>query len=125
MDNENDGQIFDENMYPSEPGMQARGVEPKFLLVLRDKDKNIETKFTLETGKEIIGGADPECAIHIDDEYLSYRHFSIKAEGNIVLIQDLGSRNGLFLKIDQAAKIIPGQSILAGKTLLRLEKENG
>ena len=124
MDNENNEQIFDENLNPTEPGMQARGVEPKFLLVVQDKDKNLETKFALETGKEIIGGADPECAIHIDDEYVSYRHFSIKAEGNIVSLQDLGSRNGLFLKIDQTAKIVPGQSILAGKTILRLEKEN-
>lgn len=103
------------------PNVKTETGVPKFSLVVMDKANNLENKYSLEDGREIIAGADPECPVAVDDVYISFRHFSVKASGKTVEVKDLGSKNGLYLKIENAL-ISPGQCILAGKTLFKLEQ---
>ena len=94
----------------------------KLSLVVSDKANNVEIKYALEDGKEIIVGASPECSVIVGDPYISGKHFSIRFENGRVQVKDLGSKNGLYLKLDESAEILPGQVLLAGKTIFTLEE---
>lgn len=112
----------DANVTQEQQQQQPEQAAPKPNLILVVKGKNTETTYTLEEGKEFVIGADPLASIPVDDDFLSTRHFSVKAEDGKVEVKDLGSRNGLFLKIAET-QVSPGQTLLAGKTFLRVEEQ--
>jgi len=95
---------------------------PKYELVICDKQNKTENRYSLE--EEVIIGADPACSVMVDDEWMSSKHFSVSVIGNSIEVKDLGSRNGLYLLLDKPAKILPGQTLLAGKTIFKLEEKN-
>lgn len=99
--------------------------QPIYNLVVRDKKNKAEIRYNLEEGKEIIVGANPESDIFLDDEFISFKHFSVKLIGNIIEVKDLNSKNGLYLLIDGTAQVTPGQTLLAGKTIFKFEAANG
>lgn len=103
----------------------AEEVKASYELVVCDKKSKVETRYKLEEGKEIVVGADPESDIFLDDEFISFKHFSVKLTGSIIEVKDLNSKNGLYLLIDGTAQVSQGQSLLAGKTILKFEAANG
>jgi pSer/pThr/pTyr-binding forkhead associated (FHA) protein len=55
------------------------------------------------------------------DRYVSARHARIDVSDGGVLLTDLGSSNGTFLKVGGATKIASGDQVLVGMQLLRVE----
>src|SRR5687768_8367659 len=53
--------------------------------------------FRLEPGTELLIGREPGIAIRLSDVGVSRRHACIRTEGDMVLLQDLGSHNGTFV----------------------------
>ena len=91
------------------------------IVVCNNSDKS-ETLYPLENDKELIIGADPTCSISIDDEYLSFKHFSVILKKGKVKVKNMGSRNGLYLSLDKIVRILPGQTLLAGKTIFEIRE---
>ena len=90
-------------------------------LVIQDKSSGVETRHVLCEGKEVVVGASNECDVLVFDPYISGRHFSVKLENGKVEIIDLGSTNGLFLKLEGPAEFKEGHLLLAGKTTFKIE----
>ena len=90
-------------------------------IIVRDIDGKIETRHAIEDGKEVVVGALPECSIIVSDDYMSGKHFSIKVQNGKAIVTDLGSTNGLYLRLEGPIEVLPGQKLLAGKTILILE----
>jgi len=55
------------------------------------------------------------------DRYVSARHARIDVSEGGVLLSDVGSSNGTFVKVTQPTRITPGDQILVGMQLLRVE----
>ncbi len=74
-------------------------------------------------GEQLIIGKDSDCDVVIaDDSYVSRRHARLRREDNLLFLDDLGSSNGTLLKICRPVIIEPGDEIMIGSTVLRLEK---
>lgn len=56
------------------------------------------------------------------DAFLSPRHARLHIEQGQLLIEDLYSLNGTFLKLRQETKLSPGDTILMGRQVLRFER---
>lgn len=82
---------------------------------------------TVTLGDEpLVIGKDDTCGLVIgDDEYLSRRHARISRDGDLCYLEDLGSSNGTLLKIRRPIIIEPGDEIIIGSTVLRLETSSG
>ena len=107
---------------PSIPVIQEEEKEKEYGLVVRDALNNIDVKYPLKQGIQTIVGADPSCSIQIvNDPCVSSNHISITVNGDDVLAEDMGSKNGSFLKLKGPTQIQPGEFLLTGKTLLLLE----
>jgi hypothetical protein len=55
------------------------------------------------------------------DDHMSGRHARIIRRGEKFFLEDEGSRNGTFIKIDREVELKPGDLILIGKQLFRFE----
>ena len=95
--------------------------EPGLSLIVCDEFSKIETRYALKEGEEVIVGALPECSVVVRDPYMSGRHFSIKVQDGKAVVTDLGSTNGLYLRFEGPVELLPGQKLLAGKTVVSLE----
>lgn len=70
---------------------------------------------------EITIGRD-DCDMNFyDDEYLSLKHVKISTVGPKFEMEDLGSKNGTFLKLKGEQKLEHGDYAIIGKELLRVE----
>ena len=109
----------------TENAQPAQAQEPKktgYVLVVTNKAKNTEGRYAIDDGRELVIGADPQCAVYVDDDYASFRHFVVRNKEGKVEVSDLGSKNGLFLLLGKdAVELKSGQTVLAGRTLFRLE----
>jgi pSer/pThr/pTyr-binding forkhead associated (FHA) protein len=56
-----------------------------------------------------------------DDGFLSERHIQLTREGEHVLLEDLGSRNGTFVRAQTKRKLQHGDLLLLGDQVLRVE----
>lgn len=110
-----------ENQNQANESQQSQGCN-KLSLVVHDKANNVETKYAIEEGKDVIVGASSECSVIVSDPYISGKHFSLKFQDGKVEVKDLGSKNGLYLKLEEAVEVLPGQMLLAGKTLFTIEE---
>lgn len=78
------------------------------------------------TQSAITVGKASECTLPLaSDEYLSRKHLrlSLQSDGKI-LLEDLGSSNGTFMRVRQPIELQVGDEILAGSTILKLQKAN-
>ena len=55
------------------------------------------------------------------DRYVSARHAVIRVEADGVTFTDLGSSNGSFRKVMGATELAPGDQLLLGAQLFRLD----
>lgn len=79
----------------------------KYLLYIRS---GFIKKFPLE--KETITlGRDPQCDIFIDEAFISKNHAAISLTGNAIEVEDMGSKNGIFVN-----------GARTGKALLKLDE---
>ena len=71
----------------------------------------------LRQGDQVIG-RDPTSDIRIDSPKVSWRHAKITASGTVVLIEDLASKNGTYvrgIRIDSATRLGDGDEVRIGR----------
>ena len=95
--------------------------EKKFVLVANSN--GIETIIPLEEGQEIVFGGSPECDSCFDDKYMSSKHFKVMLVNGSLEVEDLGSTNGLYEKIQETIQIEERCQLLAGKTIFCFEQK--
>jgi len=76
--------------------------------------------FPLRTGENLVGRESGDLTFPAD-RYVSGRHARVDVGEGGVTITDLGSSNGTFVKIGAAVELNPGDQVLVGMQLLRLE----
>jgi len=92
-------------------------------LIVKNQSGSEEIKHMLVEGKEIVIGSGSECDVLVFDEYVSTKHFVVKLDNGKIMIRDLNSTNGLYVKIDNSLEIKKGQSLLAGVSLFSFEEK--
>ena len=68
----------------------------------------------------LLGRTAPATVLDGSDSTLSRRHLSISADSGSLLLRDLGSRNGTFVKVDKRWTLQNGDLIWLGNQLLRV-----
>ncbi len=69
------------------------------------------------TTERTVVGRDPEAAIHIDDEAVSWNHLEIENRGGMLMATDLDSRNGTALNgepLDRPRRLRDGDTLIVG-----------
>ncbi len=101
----------------------ALGVQPDSGIWLKRVGSQGKDGVIPLVGEQLIIGKDSDCDVVIaDDSYVSRRHARLRREDNLVFLDDLGSSNGTLLKICRPVIIEPGDEIMIGSTVLRLEQ---
>jgi len=79
-------------------------------------------KYDLAARKITLVGRDSSAHIRIENDECSRQHARITRDGERFVIEDLGSRNGLFINRKRCAKahLAPGDEIRVGNTMLRV-----
>ena len=77
-------------------------------------------------GADITIGSGEQCDLVLaDDAYVSRRHVRVSSDDNaMVMVEDLASSNGTLLRIRRPIMLEPGDEILIGTAVLRLESSN-
>jgi pSer/pThr/pTyr-binding forkhead associated (FHA) protein len=76
--------------------------------------------FPLKEGENLVGRDSGEVTFP-SDRYVSARHARIDVRGNDVTLVDLGSSNGTFAKLAGPVDLAPGDQVLVGGQLLRVD----
>lgn len=71
---------------------------------------------TVELTESVVIGRDPRCGVVLDDVTVSRRHAELRRDGNLVVLEDLGSLNGTYLNRSpvQRAVLHDGDAIWIG-----------
>jgi DNA-binding winged helix-turn-helix (wHTH) protein len=102
--------------FPGEPKSAAPG-EASIVTLLAEDGAVIE----LQAGANLIGRAS-DAAIRIDTSEVSRRHAVITVDGPLATIEDLGSKNGTFLRgrrLDAPARLADADEITIGVNVAR------
>lgn len=83
----------------------------------------IPLQLPLNPGRSVVG-RDPACDLNLEHKSISRRHFALTVEGNTVRIEDLGSRNGVWLdnRRVQDEEIALDQWFVAGSVLMTVRE---
>ncbi|HEX9049879.1 MAG TPA: FHA domain-containing protein, partial [Anaeromyxobacter sp.] len=76
--------------------------------------------FPLREGENLVGREAGDVTFP-SDRYVSAIHARIEVRGDALTLADAGSSNGTFVKIVGAAELAPGDELLVGGQLLRVE----
>ena len=72
-------------------------------------------------GEATLGRADESHLSFVDDPYLSPKHCKLLVTSAAVYVEDCDSLNGTFIRLKQRVSIGPGDTLVVGRQLLRLE----
>lgn len=104
-------------------GSKVIGDVPRYRLSC--KSDGVETSVELGDKPVVIGKADG-CDLTLPaDDYVSRRHARFTPSDGGVLLEDLGSSNGTYWRIPQPVTLKPGDEVLIGASVLRLEEIKG
>lgn len=97
------------------------------LVLTLEHDKRLVAEITEEQIEgEISIGRDPSCQLRASeaDKLISSRHAVVKKQGKKLLLQDAGSRNGVFLRGKRitSCKLRPGIKLTIGESILVVEE---
>jgi hypothetical protein len=76
--------------------------------------------FPIKEGENLIGRAAGDLSFP-GDGYVSSRHATLTVRGDQVMLKDLGSSNGTFVRLEAETSITPGDLLLVGEQLLRVD----
>lgn len=76
--------------------------------------------FPLGEGDNAVG-REAGCVTFPADRYVSARHARLDVKGELVTVEDLGSSNGTFVRLSSRAQLLPGDQLLVGAQLLRVD----
>jgi len=89
-------------------------------LVLIEPDGSEGGHYPLEVGETVCGRMEGKI-LFLDDEYLSPRHAVFHYENGKLTVDDAGSLNGVFFRIQGEEQIAPGDCFRIGKQFLTFE----
>ncbi len=81
-----------------------------------------ERTFPLDEGESVVG-RDPRCTVWLDESGVSRRHARIVVTGTSVTVEDLGSKNGTFVRnrrVDARRELGDGDVIRFGSTAVKV-----
>src|SRR5262249_36569681 len=76
----------------------------------------------LGAGRRMVGG-DPEVAVQVGDEAVSWNHLEIENRGGVLMATDLDSRNGTALNgepLDRPRRLRDGDTLIVGRHRLEV-----
>ena len=98
------------------------GDAPPEQQLARIGSKHKHQSVTLTAG-ELVIGKEPDCGLIIgDDTYVSRRHARLFRSDGMLFLEDLGSANGTFLRVRRPIVLEPGDEIVVGTSVLRLDE---
>ncbi len=77
-------------------------------------------RFPLHDGENLIGRTAGDLSFP-GDGFVSSRHAMLTVNGRAVTLQDLGSSNGTFVRMDGETQLEPGDLLLVGEQLLKVD----
>lgn len=90
------------------------------LVVVRGVQHPSGTQLKLKPGATVVGRSG--CDITFDaDSWVSARHASIEIKGDHALVQDIGSVNGVYVRIKKESQLGFGDHFICGEQLFRLD----
>lgn len=107
----------------SAPGARPFGAEDpgsRFRLSQLLEDGGLGEIFPLAEGENAVGREAGRVTFPAD-RYVSARHARLLVKGEVVTLEDVGSSNGTFVRISGRARLAPGDQLLVGSQLLRVE----
>ncbi|NOZ85124.1 MAG: FHA domain-containing protein [Deltaproteobacteria bacterium] len=93
---------------------------PMGYLVLIEPDGSEGGQYPLEQGETVCGRMEGKI-LFLEDEYLSPKHAVFTFENGKLVVQDAGSLNGIFFRIQGEVVIEQGDSFRIGKQFLKFE----
>ena len=66
-------------------------------------------------------GRTPDNDLMLADPNISTRHCELATEAGFLVVRDLGSANGTYVRVSQSAKIQQGDLLLLGEQILRID----
>jgi pSer/pThr/pTyr-binding forkhead associated (FHA) protein len=84
------------------------------------KDGSDGQAFPINTEQMDVGSVEGAVLLR-DDPYVSPRHARLSREGGVWMVSDLGSTNGIYLKLQGRRGLQDGDLILLGQQVLRFE----
>jgi len=74
------------------------------------------------TAPELKIGKASDCELILtDNAYVSRKHARITRRDGQLMLEDFNSSNGTFLRVNKPTKVEPGDEIIVGTTVLRVE----
>jgi DNA-binding winged helix-turn-helix (wHTH) protein len=73
------------------------------------------------SGAEIVIGRDPECGVRVDSKSVSRRHARVFAASGQAFVEDLGSKNGTYVRrsrVEGRVPLVAGDEIVLGPVVL-------
>jgi hypothetical protein len=96
----------------------ARGTGTGPKLSLLDETGEVKKTFTIDRGEATFGRSEGDIRFH-EDVFLSPVHAQIAMRDGMLLVRDLGSRNGTWVFTDGPYRLQDGDTILIGSQLIR------
>jgi len=93
-------------------------------LVLVGRDGSEGERFAMVSDRLTIGRRQGDVRFP-EDDFLSPLHARIERVGSIFVLHDVGSQNGVYLRIRGTSPIYPGDTFMVGHQLLRVENVEG
>ena len=115
------GQRARQGTSTSRPRTRPGRGTPKSVLVT---ESNKEPRTVPLTGEVGIGRAD-DCAVQLDDTYISTNHARLFSKEGQWFVEDLGSTNGTYLnrvKVTAPSPIAVGDEVRVGKTTIEVRR---
>jgi pSer/pThr/pTyr-binding forkhead associated (FHA) protein len=107
-------QVADQPVWGSpDPGYSARAVQ----ILEGGGDGDV---FPLKTGENLVGRGTGDVSFP-HDGYVSSKHAAIVVGEGTLLVRDLGSANGTFARVNGEASLSPGDLLLVGEQILRVD----
>ena len=89
-------------------------------LVMLQRDGSAGTVFPISSDRVDIGSREGDIVLR-DDPYLSPRHARIERRNASFVLLDLGSTNGIYVRLREPETLADGDMILVGQQVLRFE----
>lgn len=98
--------------------MQEHSSAPRLVLIKGGSQDGVT--YRLSSGTHDLGRSQGDMRFD-GDEYLSTPHARFSTYGEQLVVEDLGSLNGIFVRIQRSAEIEHGSLFLVGEQLLRID----
>ncbi len=101
------------------PAPKGAAGQARFRLTLVRNDGTAGTSYPLQKGETVCGRT--EGGVRLDDPTVSPRHARFTDAGGALRVEDLGSLNGTFVRLQGPRRVSIGEEIRVGRQVLRLE----